>query len=125
MKSFLVLLNLLVGTGEMTQVDRMFFASETCLTLRETSKSNPNHRTRILGEARETLDGKPYSRGEEEIERAIKYGTCELLVLESEDYEITTIQRIALRKEHEKARALQKEKEQQLERENTQDTANN
>ena len=65
-------------------------ASVTCAVLRETRKMDSAIRVEKMNEAREKLGLPPFLSGDDEIIRSIKYGTCELLVLNSPNYESTT-----------------------------------
>ena len=69
-------------------------ATVTCAVMKESNPFESALRAEKINEARERLGEPPFVDGDKVIRTAINYGTCDLLVLNSADYDSVTQQRI-------------------------------
>lgn len=61
-----------------------------CAEMKETLEIQGAARVKLVNEVREKIGGEPYTLGDEEIKRSIRWGTCEQLVLNDPTYNTLT-----------------------------------
>lgn len=74
----------------MSKDEKEDVAKVTCSIIVETKDMDSAFRVEKMNAAREKIGGKPYLDGDEKIKEAIQWGTCELLTLESANYDSVT-----------------------------------
>lgn len=72
---------LVVSCGP-TEAEKERIARVTCAIIVETKNMDSAQRVERVNDAREELDLGPYLEGDDEIIQAVRYGVCELLVLD-------------------------------------------
>ena len=99
------------------KVNETQIAAATCSVLKRDKQMDSAFRWKKMNEARQKLDAPPFLDDDDVIKESIEWGTCELLVIDSDNYESVTLSVMSAYREKERmAKAKRVKKEQRAAR---------